>query len=100
MLSHKKAQKYKKERLDVEVRSELSSETTNGVRVDRFSSAKGALEVRLSDVNFAVRTSILASGDSALGRGVHGSIPLHLIFEAENLKIEKSLKYKLVLREI
>jgi hypothetical protein len=79
---------------------QVESETTNGVRVDRFSSAKGALEVRLSDVNFAVRTSILASGDSALGRGVHGPIPLHLMFEAENLKTEKPLKYKLVLREI
>jgi len=51
-------------------------------------------------VNFAVRTSILASGHSALGRGVHGPIPLHLIFEAENLKTEKPLKYKLVLREV
>jgi hypothetical protein len=67
------------------------------MRVDRFNSAKGTLEVRMSDASFPVKASIMASGDSALGRGVHGPIPLHLIFEAENLNTAKPLKYKLVL---
>jgi len=76
---------------------QVETETVKGIRVDRFSSAKGVLEVRMSDASFPLKTSIVASGNSALGRGVHGAIPLHLMFEAENLKTEKPLKYKLVL---
>jgi hypothetical protein len=76
---------------------QVETEMVKGMRVDRFSSAKGVLEVRMSGVSFPLKTSIVASGNSALGRGVHGAIPLHLMFEAENLKTEKPLKYKLVL---
>ena len=67
----------------------------NGVRVDHFSSAKGTLDVRMFDSNFPLKTSILATGNSALGRGVHGAIPLHLVFEAKDVKAP--VKYKLVL---
>ena len=49
------------------------------------------------DVSFPLKTSIVASGDSALGRGVHGAIPLHLVFEAQNLDVKGSLKYKIAL---
>ena len=77
----------------------VETETVKGMRVDRFSSARGALEVRMSDANFPVRASIMASGDSALGRGVHGPIPLHLVFEAENVGVNagRPLKYKVAL---
>ncbi|HEY0725546.1 MAG TPA: hypothetical protein VGD41_16420 [Pyrinomonadaceae bacterium] len=67
----------------------------NGVRVDHFSSAKGTLDVRMFDSNFPLKTSIHATGNSALGRGVHGAIPLHLVFEAKDVKAP--VKYKLVL---
>ncbi|HYK19808.1 MAG TPA: hypothetical protein VEV42_03680, partial [Pyrinomonadaceae bacterium] len=76
---------------------QVETKMVNGMRVDRFNSAKGTLEVRMSDASFPVKASIVASGDSALGRGVHGPIPLHLIFEAENVNTAKPLKYKLVL---
>jgi len=66
-----------------------------GVRVDRFYSSKGSLEVRMSDAGFPLKTSIVASGDSALGRGVHGAIPLHLVFEAKD--VQAPLKYKIAL---
>jgi len=76
----------------------VETETVNGVRVDHFNSAKGALDVRLSDANFPLKTSILATGDSALGRGVHGAIPLHVVFEAKDITVNGSvLKYKLAL---
>jgi hypothetical protein len=41
----------------------------------------------------------MATGDSALGRGVHGWIPLHLVFEARDISVNNSatLKYKLTL---
>jgi hypothetical protein len=63
----------------------------------RFSSAKGALEVRVSDANFPFKASILATGNSALGRGVHGAIPLHLVLEAKDIEVRSPLKYKIAL---
>src|SRR5262249_25359248 len=74
---------------------QAETEIVKGVRVDRFSSAKGALEVRMTDADFPVKTSIVATGNSALGRGVHGAIPLHLVFEAVN--VQAPLKFKVAL---
>jgi hypothetical protein len=74
---------------------QVETDVIKGVRVDRFRSAKGMLEVRMIDVNFPVKTSIVASGNGPLGRGVHGAIPLHLIFEAKD--VQAPLKYKIVL---
>ncbi len=76
---------------------QVETENVNGVRVDHFNSAKGALDVRLTDANFPLKTSILATGNSALGRGVHGAIPLHLVFEAKDITVNGVLKYKLAL---
>ena len=76
---------------------QVETEYLNGGRVDHFSSAKGALDVRLSDANFPLKTSILASGNSALGRGVHGAIPLHVVFEAKDITVDGTLKFKLAL---
>ncbi len=76
---------------------QVETDVNKGVRVDKFYSAKGSLDVRLIDVNFPLKTSIVASGDSALGRGVHGAIPLHLVFEARELMLQAPLKYKIAL---
>jgi len=65
------------------------------VRVDRFYSANGSLDVRMIDASFPLKTSIVASGNSPLGRGVHGAIPLHLVFEARD--VQAPLKYKIAL---
>ena len=73
----------------------VETDVIKGVRVDRLRSAKGTLEVRMSDASFPLKTSIVASGDSALGRGVHGAIPLHLVFEAKD--VQAPLKYKIAL---
>jgi hypothetical protein len=74
---------------------QVETDVIKRVRVDRLRSAKGTLEVRMSDMNFPLQTSIVASGDSALGRGVHGAIPLHLVFEAKD--VQTPLKYKIAL---
>jgi hypothetical protein len=48
--------------------------------------------------NFPVKISLLATGNSALGRGVHGAIPLHLIFEAKDVTVNSNgLKYTIAL---
>ena len=51
----------------------------------------------MADVS--VNVSIVAAGDSPLGRGVHGAIPLHLVFEAHDLVVQngKPLRYKVSL---
>ena len=49
----------------------------------------------MTDANFPLKTVIAASGNSPLGRGVHGAIPLHLVFEAKD--VQTSLKYKIAL---
>jgi len=73
----------------------VETDVIKGVRVDRFSSGKGSLEVRMIDASFPLQTSIVASGNSALGRGVHGAIPLHLVFEAKD--VQAPLRYKVTL---
>jgi len=74
---------------------QVETEMIKGVRVDRFYSAKGSIEVRMIDANFPLKTAIVASGNSPLGRGVHGAIPLHLVFEARD--VQAPLKYKIAL---
>jgi hypothetical protein len=76
---------------------QVETEMIKGVRVDRFKSGKGSLDVRMIDASFPVRASIVASGNNAIGRGVHGAIPLHLVFEAENIEVKGPLKYKIAL---
>ena len=61
-----------------------------------FSSGTGSLEVKMSATNFNPRSSIVATGDGPLGRGVRGAIPLHLVFEATNVKTP--IKYRLTLK--
>jgi len=75
------------------------TETINGVRIDRFSSPEGTLAAQFSGATFPVNVSIVASGNGPLGRGVQGTIPLHLVFEAHDLTVQsgKPLKYKLSL---
>lgn len=77
-----------------------TEQDVRGKRVDRFFSHHGALEVQLTGESFPIKRSVMATGDSALGRGVHGAIPLHLRFDAENLTLQtnRPLKYRLTLR--
>ncbi len=72
--------------------------TKNGSRIDRFSSKEGKLSAQLSAANFPFTAAITASGNSPLGRGVKGAIPLHIVYEARDLVIhDKPLSYRLVL---
>ena len=75
----------------------VETEMLKGVRVDHFNSAKGMLDVRVSDANFPVKASIMATGNTALGRGVHGAIPLHLVLEAKDINVRSPLKFKIAL---
>ncbi len=77
----------------------VETQVIGGVRVDRFSSKAGQLEVKVLESTFPVQTSIRASGDGPLGKGVHGAIPLHLLIESKTVTVNpgKLLKFKLTL---
>jgi hypothetical protein len=97
-LSSKQAVRIRRWRLAVPTtHDQVETGVVNGVRVDSFNSDKGTLEVSLSSANFPLQTTILATGNSALGRGVHGAIPLHLVFEGRDVMVKGALKYKLAL---
>jgi hypothetical protein len=87
----------------------LETSLSNNMRVDTFSSNRGpqrrsaagvevgsplgvvdegSLEVKLLRASFPVATRVLATGDSTLGRGVRGAIPMHLVFESSNLSVQ------------
>ena len=66
----------------------VETEVNKDTRIDRFSSKTGSLEVQMLNATFPISTSVTATGDSPLGRGVHGAIPLHLVFESENLDLQ------------
>ena len=77
-----------------------SVQTSNrNVRIDRFVSKDNSLDVQLQNASFPISTSVIATGDTALGRGVHGPIPLHLVFESQNLRGTPGhpLKFRLLL---
>ncbi len=73
-------------------------ETTDGKI--QFNSNAGSLEVQMFGTNFDPRSSIVATGNGPLGRGVRGAIPLHLLFEATNINInpQTPIKYRLILK--
>ena len=60
----------------------------NKTRADRFSSKVGSLEVSMVEASFPMTTKLFATGNSPLGRGVKGAIPLHTIFESPNLLVQ------------
>ena len=62
---------------------------TNNTRVDRFTSPQGTLEVKILEASFPITRRVFAAGDSPLGRGVRGAIPLHLAFEAADFKAQR-----------
>ena len=80
--------------------SQVETEFHGQTRIDRFSSGAGTLSAQLSNASFGFTTSVIASGNGPLGRGVHGAIPLYLMFEAKNLTVQNGspLKYRVTLQ--
>jgi hypothetical protein len=52
----------------------------------RLESADGALEVRVN-ADWPLKVSLLTTGNGPLGRGARGPVPLHLVYEAEGLRL-------------
>ncbi|HEV7700356.1 MAG TPA: hypothetical protein VGO43_09025 [Pyrinomonadaceae bacterium] len=66
-------------------------EVSGNRRTDTFQGAEGVLRVTAT-ADWPVETSLQATGDSKLSKGVLRAIPLHLIYSAENVRLVKGKK--------
>lgn len=65
-------------------RSEIT--ISGGQRWDSFISETGALLVAAT-ASWPISTSLMATGNGALGRGARGAIPLHLVYESRDVRL-------------
>jgi len=72
---------------DVITGSEKNSAETD---VYRFHVHDDVLTFRLRHSDWPIETEIIATGDSALGKGAHGPIPLLLVLSSSGLSLEAS----------
>ncbi len=63
-------------------------EMNGNTRTDIFEGREGTLKAT-ANADWKYEISLLATGDSRLGKGVLGAIPLHLVFEATDLQLKK-----------
>ena len=69
----------------------LTEISAGGSRADIFEGREGVLKVT-ARADWQYTTTLQTTGDSRLGKGVLGAIPLHLIFESGNLQLKKGQK--------
>lgn len=61
----------------------------NNLRIDIFEGREGILKVT-TRADWQYETALQTTGDSRLGKGVLGAIPLHLVYSANNLNLTKN----------
>jgi len=69
-----------------------------GVRTDQFDSPEGSLEISATSTDLPLKTSIVATGNSNLGKGNRGAIPLYLELDAKNATLQPGKPVKWTLR--
>lgn len=76
-----------------------TTEFVQGVRSDQFDSAEGMLDVTAMASDWQFRTATFAPGNSNLGKGNLGPIPLYLELDATNITLPpgKPVKWSLAL---
>lgn len=70
----------------------------HGRRIDRFTGANATLEVSAGSKNVSFAENLLATGNSAMGKGTRGPIPLILQIEADNLKLKPGRPFEWTFR--
>jgi hypothetical protein len=86
-------------RLVVPTSASIVEETGSGTLL---SDAKGLLTVAVTTPWASILLHIRATGDSPLGRGVRGPVPLHLIYEAPGVSVTPAqpVTWRLTLRMV
>jgi hypothetical protein len=79
--------------------TEHEAQFTKGQRRDRFEAQEGALEVTATAA-WPLKVSVRATGDSTLGRGARGALPLHLVYEARDLRLnpQRPARWRITLK--
>ncbi len=74
-------------------------EIVSGLRRDWFKANDSGLEVSAA-ADWPLKVSLMATGDSVLGRGARGAAPLHLIYETRDLSFtaQGARRWRLILR--
>jgi hypothetical protein len=74
-------------------------EFTHGQRMDRFESNEGELSTTAT-ADWSLHISLIATGDSALGRGARGAIPLNLVYESTDLHLvpNKPMRWRIIMK--
>ena len=80
----------------------VSTRTEEGRRIDRFDSPDGSVEVSVTESSVPLSVAIQATGNSALGKGTRGPIPLVLQLQAPDLRLQPgdSIQWTIRLREL
>jgi len=58
------------------------------LRIDHFTGRNGMFAIEVVYADWPIETHVVATGDSALGRGAQGDIPLILMLSSSGLKLE------------
>jgi len=64
------------------------SSLVSGRRMDHFAFSQDRTDLSITGwADWPLKISLLATGDTALGRGARGAIPLHLIYESWDMRL-------------
>lgn len=82
--------------------NQVSTRFEDGHRIDRFTGTDATLEVAVQSKDIAFTESLQATGNSALGKGTRGPIPLILQLQANKLSLKPggTLHWTIRLREL
>jgi hypothetical protein len=75
-----------------------STRIENDIRTDQFDSPEGSLEVSVPAADFPLTASVVATGNSNLGKGNRGAVPLYLELDAKNVTLQPGKPVKWTLR--
>ena len=82
--------------------TQVATRVEDGRRTDRFTGPEGTLEVTISEASVPLETTLEATGNSPLGRGARGAIPLVLRAQSGQLSLKAgdTLRWTIKLRAV
>jgi hypothetical protein len=77
-----------------------TDEDYEGRKWTRLESPDGVLEVLSPTADWPLKETIIATGDSSLGRGARLAVPLHLVYESRDIRLEtrRPVRWRIALR--
>jgi len=87
-------------RFAVPTTAEHLAQSNDSQRWTRLESSDGVLDVQSPAADWPVKETVVATGDSPLGRGPRRGIPLHLVYESRDIRLEagRPVRWRIALR--